>query len=86
MLSQEADNYGALYAQGLALCGTALVDGEPDAKERIAEAIYSYAAANTATVEAPGTLAEALRLFEALARADKAGVLAPVRGVMMAQK
>jgi tetratricopeptide (TPR) repeat protein len=86
MLSQEADNYGALYAQGLALCGMALVDGEPDAQDRIADAVDAYASAITATVEAPGTLAEALRLFEALAQADKAGVLAPVRGVMTAQR
>jgi tetratricopeptide (TPR) repeat protein len=86
MLSQEADNYGALYAQGLALCGLALIEGEPDAQARIADAVEAYASAIAFTVEAPGTLAEAVRLFEALAQADKVGVLTPVRGVIAAQR
>jgi tetratricopeptide (TPR) repeat protein len=74
LLSAYAQNYEALDSKGLALCGLGLTE-DP---KRIAEAVAAYRAARAIT-KATGIVQRVLRLFDALAQADKHGVLAPVR-------
>jgi tetratricopeptide (TPR) repeat protein len=83
LLAQAAQNYGALYARGLALCGLALCPAPPDEAASRAQDAYRAARAITA---APGVLAEQQRRFDALALADTAGVLAGVRAVLAGEE
>jgi len=76
MLTKTAENYDALDARGLALAGLALLADAPDV--HIAGAVAAYRAARAIT-SAPGIVARALQLFDALAAVDDAGLLAGVR-------
>ncbi len=75
MLAHSAQNYGALDARGLALCGLAL--GGDVESAGISGAIDAYRAARAINREA-GVVGRVLRLFGALAAADTEGVLAGV--------
>ncbi|MCL4862241.1 MAG: tetratricopeptide repeat protein, partial [Caldilineaceae bacterium] len=81
LLMHNPRNYLALDAKGLALCGLTLCEGE----SRVPAAIEVYRAARAVTV-APGIVGRALRLFDALATADEAGVLAPMRPVVAGER
>jgi tetratricopeptide (TPR) repeat protein len=74
MLNRSAQSYKALDSKGLALCGLA-VCGDAG---RVAEAAEAYRAARAINKDA-GIVGRVLRLFDALAEADAAGVLAGVR-------
>jgi tetratricopeptide (TPR) repeat protein len=74
LLGHCAQNYAALNSKGLALCGLALIEGD----QHIAAAIASYRAARAINSDA-GVVGRALRLFDALALADTAGILVEVR-------
>lgn len=77
LLAHTPHLYAAQESKGLALCGLALLAEQPD----LTAAVEAYRAARAATT-APGIVGRALRLFDALAVADEAGVLAPVRPVV----
>jgi hypothetical protein len=77
LLERNAQNGYALYSKGLALCGLALC-GNTD---RLAEAAEAYRAARAIITDA-GVVRRALLLFDALASADSAGVLAGTRAVV----
>ena len=74
LLAQTADAYDELDSRALALCGLALLE---DAA-RVSEAIEAFRAARALT-RAEGIVARVLRLFDALAVSDEAGILAAVR-------
>lgn len=74
MLTYSAQNYEALDSKGLALCGLA-IGGDAD---RVAEAAEAYRAARAINKDA-GIVGRVLRLFDALAESDGAGLLAGVR-------
>jgi tetratricopeptide (TPR) repeat protein len=74
MLGHSAQNFVALDSKGLALSGLA-VCGEAS---RMGEAVEAYRAARAINKDA-GVVRRELRLFDALAEADEAGVLAGVR-------
>jgi tetratricopeptide (TPR) repeat protein len=74
MLTHSAQNSKALDSKGLALCGLA-VCGEVG---HVAEAAEAYRAARAVSRDA-GVVRRVLRLFDTLAEADAAGVLAEVR-------
>jgi tetratricopeptide (TPR) repeat protein len=74
MLTHNTQNYEALEAKGLALCGLA-VCGDMG---RAAEAAEAYRAARAINKDA-GVVGHVLRLFDTLAESDAAGVLAGVR-------
>ena len=74
LLSFTAKNYDALQAKGLALCGLTLCDGI----NRTAAASEAYRAARAINRDA-GIVGRVLRLFDALAVVDSAGVLKEVR-------
>ena len=74
MLARAAQNYMALDSKGLALCGQAVCKDE----SRIAEAAEAYRAARAINKDA-GVVRRVLRLFDTLAEADEAGVLAAMR-------
>jgi tetratricopeptide (TPR) repeat protein len=74
LLSYSGQNYDALDTKGLALCGLTLCDGV----NRKSAAIEVYRAARVINKDA-GIVARVLRLFDALAVADSAGVLKEVR-------
>lgn len=74
MLMYSAQNYVALDSKGLALCGLA-VCGDIG---RVAEAAEVYRAAREINKD-EGIVGRALRLFDTLAEADAAGMLAGVR-------
>jgi len=76
LLAQTPQLYEALDTLGLAQAGLALCGGNPAA--HVGEAIAAYRAARAVT-SAPGIVQWALRLFDELAVADSAGVLAGVR-------
>ncbi|MBI3801520.1 MAG: tetratricopeptide repeat protein [Deltaproteobacteria bacterium] len=76
LLTATAQNYAALETKGLALCGLVLC-GKSD---QLAEALEAYRAARAINQD-PGIVGRALRLFDALALADSAEVLAQVRTV-----
>jgi len=75
ILARTAQLYDALEAKGLALCGLAIL-GDPT----IEDAKSAYRAARKITT-AKGIVGRVLQLFDALAVADTAGVLAGVRDV-----
>jgi tetratricopeptide (TPR) repeat protein len=74
LLTHNAQGYNALDSKGLALCGLA-VCGDAG---RVTEAIETYRAARAINKDV-GVVRRGLRLFDALAEADTAGVLAGVR-------
>jgi tetratricopeptide (TPR) repeat protein len=76
LLGHNEQNYGALDAKGLALCGLALCDEDTN---YIPDAISSYEAARSIT-RAPGIVGRVLRLFDELAKADSQGFISGVRG------
>jgi tetratricopeptide (TPR) repeat protein len=76
LLAHTPQYYDALDAKGLALSGLALV--EDDREGRVAAAIEAFRAARAIT-QAKGIVGRVVRLFDALAVADRAGVLAGVR-------
>jgi tetratricopeptide (TPR) repeat protein len=75
LLDHNEQNYGALDAKGLALCGLALCDEDTN---YIPDAISSYEAARSIT-RAPGIVERVLQLFDELAKADTQGLLSGVR-------
>jgi tetratricopeptide (TPR) repeat protein len=75
LLGHNEQNYGALDAKGLALCGLALCDEDTN---YIPDAISSYEAARSIT-RAPGIVGRVLQLFDELAKADTQGLLSGVR-------
>ena len=74
LLAQSGQNVSALDNKGLALCGLALCEDE----RHLPAAEEAFAAARKIT-RAKGAMANVLNLFDALAVADKDGLLAPVR-------
>jgi tetratricopeptide (TPR) repeat protein len=74
LLARSPQFYAALDTKGLALCGLVLC-GNPD---HIPKAKEAYKAARTINSDA-GVVGRVLRLFDALAKADAAGILAEVR-------
>ena len=68
-------NYGAFDTKGFALCGLALCEENP---VHITKAIKAYRAARAINRDA-GYLAQNLRLFDQLAKADSESVLKNVR-------
>jgi tetratricopeptide (TPR) repeat protein len=74
LLTYAAQNYFAWDTKGLALCGLTLCDGV----NRTPAAIEAYRAARVINKDA-GIVARVLRLFDALAVVDSAGVLKEVR-------
>jgi tetratricopeptide (TPR) repeat protein len=74
LLGFTVQNYFALDTKGLALCGLTLCDGV----NRTAAASEAYRAARVINRDA-GIIARVLRLFDALAVVDAAGVLQAVR-------
>ena len=74
LLSYSAQNYTALDSKGLALCGLTICGGA----NRTSAAIEAYRAARAINKDA-GIVARVLRLFDALAVVDSAGVLKDVR-------
>jgi tetratricopeptide (TPR) repeat protein len=74
LLSYTAQNYSAMDTKGLALCGLALCGGVNHA----AAAIEAYRSARVISKDA-GVVARVLRLFDALAVVDSAGVLKEIR-------
>ncbi len=74
LIEQISDNYHALDTKALALCGQALVNGTSP----LTEASTLFHAARTIT-QAHGIVRRVLRLFDALAPADPAGILEPIR-------
>jgi tetratricopeptide (TPR) repeat protein len=75
LLGHNEQNYGALDAKGLALCGLALCDEDTN---YIPDAISSYEAARSIT-RAPGIVGRVLRLFDELVKADTQELLSGVR-------
>ena len=74
LIEQTNDNYHALDTKALALCGQALTNGTG----QLTEARTIFRAARTIT-RAHGIVQRVLRLFDALAPADPAGILEPIR-------
>jgi tetratricopeptide (TPR) repeat protein len=74
MLGHEPRNYAALDVKGLALSGQAVCEDV----HRVSEAIAAYRAARAINRDA-GIVGRVLRLLDALAPADAAGILAGVR-------
>ena len=74
LLKLTPQNYDAADAQGLAFCGLAL-SGDISLTHRAVTAFQSARASNRDA----GLVAQLLRLFDVLALADAAGVLAGVR-------
>ena len=77
LVAYDAQNYQALDAKGLALCGMVLSDSQ----KHIPAAIEAYRAAR-AICRGAGVVGRILRLLDALAEADSAGVLGAVRAVV----
>ena len=74
LLAHTPQYYAALDSKGLALCGLALCE----ARNLVSEASAAFHAARAINRDA-GIVSRVLRLFEALAAVDTAGVLAGVR-------
>jgi len=74
LLEQTAQNYDALDAKALALCGLVLIEG----RQHLPAVSAAYRAARAINKDA-GVVGRVLRLLDALAVADQAGVLAEVR-------
>jgi tetratricopeptide (TPR) repeat protein len=77
LLTRSVRNFEALYAKGLALSGMVLCDNDV----YVPDAIEAYKAARNVNNEA-GMVGRALRLLDALAEGDEAGVLAGVRAAV----
>jgi tetratricopeptide (TPR) repeat protein len=75
LLGHNEQNYGALDAKGLALCGLALCDEDTN---YIPDAISSYEAARFIT-RVPGIVGRVLQLFDELVKADTQELLSGVR-------
>ncbi len=75
LLRDSEHNYRAWDTKGLALCGLALCEGS---SEHLPDAIDAYKAARAINQDA-GIVGHVLRLFDELAEADVAGLLAEVR-------
>jgi tetratricopeptide (TPR) repeat protein len=73
-LEQASGDYDALDTKALALCGLALTTDPGN----VAEAVTVFRAARAIT-SADGITNRALVLFDALAAADRSGILAPIR-------
>ena len=81
-LAATPELVAAQEALGLATAGLALLAAdEAEARRLAAEAAAAYRAARAITT-APGIVQRAVRLFDALAAADAAGFLAPVRAAV----
>lgn len=82
LLGYTAKNYAAWDAKGVACCGLALLEAGKEANNapstHLETALEAYQAARSVT-SAAGVVGRVGRLFEALAVADKAGVLVGVR-------
>jgi tetratricopeptide (TPR) repeat protein len=76
MLSRYSRNYDALDVKGLALCGLAICDNGP----QIEAARAAFAAAREISSGA-GDVKLLLQQFDALAKADSTGLMAPLRSV-----
>jgi len=74
LLAHTPQYYAALDSRGLALCGLALCE----ARDLVSEASAAFRAARAINRDA-GIVKRVLRLFDGLAAADTAGVLAGVR-------
>ena len=74
LIEQTSHNFHALDTKALALCGQALVEGTG----QLTEASTMFRDARTIT-RARGIVQRVLRLFDALAPADPAGILEPIR-------
>lgn len=77
LLTYSTQNYFALDAKALALCGLAVCENRPD---RVAAAVEAYRAARAINKEV-GIVGRVLRLFDALTPADMDGLLTGVRAV-----
>jgi len=75
LLAHTPQYYRALDSRGLALCGLALCE----ARNLVSEAVAAFRAARAINRDV-GIVSRVLCLFDALAAADTAGVLAGVRG------
>jgi tetratricopeptide (TPR) repeat protein len=80
LLTHTAHSYGALYIKGLALCGLMLCDEGA----HLTAAVEAFQAARAINQD-PGIVQRILRLLDALALADAAGVLAQVRAAAAGQ-
>ncbi len=78
MLNNNEQNYNALDAKGLTLCGLALCKED---KRYITDAINAYKAAREINKYA-GVVGRVLRLFDELAKADSKGLLVEVRTLL----
>jgi len=82
LLAHTPQYYAALDSRGLALCGLALCEArtrnQVSGRNLVSEATAAYRAARAINRDA-GVVNRVLRLFDALAAADTAGVLAGVR-------
>jgi len=76
VLGGNPADVGALDSRAFAYCGLALIESP----KHVADARASFEAARALT-DAKGYVADLLRLFDVIARADDAGVLAPLRTV-----
>jgi tetratricopeptide (TPR) repeat protein len=76
LLEYTGDNYQALDSKALALCGLTLLGDTP----RLPEADAAAQAARAVNRNA-GVVRRVLRLLDALAPADQAGIIAPVRAI-----
>lgn len=74
LIEQTSHNFHALDTKALALCGQALVEGTG----QLTEASTMFRDARTIT-RARGIVQRVQRLFDALAPADPAGILKPIR-------
>jgi tetratricopeptide (TPR) repeat protein len=84
--ARMADSYGepgfaVLDAKALALSGLALIEGV----DRLPDAVAAYRAARALT-QAPGVVARALRLLDALVPADPSGLLVAARDAARGEK
>lgn len=82
LLAKSQQNYYALGTKGLAHCGLALCESK---EEHISAATEAYKAAREIT-SAAGIVANTLRLFDTLARADKNSILTSVRAYAAGEK
>jgi tetratricopeptide (TPR) repeat protein len=73
LIEQTHEDYHALDTKALALCGVVLIDDI----DRITEASAMFRAARAINQD-KGTVRRVLRLFDALAVADRSGILGPV--------
>ena len=81
LLTRNPQFYQALDTKGLALCGLALCENS----EHIPEAKVAYKAARAINSDA-GIVGRVLRRFDALAKADTAGILGEIRAKAAGEK